>query len=177
MTDEQLVDYMIAHEDLLVLALSKCFIYRTSANFDDCMQIARLAFLDAGHSFQRNFKTEKDFDAFRGYAYRRIRWKVLDAIRKEQPVRTYSVALTDELSEYVSEPTALDFEASILLEELIDKVKEEVTDEDRELINELVYEQLTISEIAARHNVSRQTIYNRRKKVQTYFIKEMHLTV
>lgn len=179
MNDEAL-NYLIENNRMKVIygALKQLHISPTTAYFEDLVIEGELLFIQAYIDYRRKNAVINE-PQLMGYAYRKIRWGLLDLLRKEwkQESKMVEVVNQDEEKELFLEqnfgidaPTMVeDYEYWELVREIIMICNE---NERKFLIRHLFYG-YSVAEIARQEGVSRQTVNywkNRlRKKSQKLF--------
>ena len=154
-------DQLVEEYHVLVLgALKKCHITSFHPMFEDYLQIARWVLVDAHRTF---IKDGKSMDSFHNYVFQRIYWKITDEIRKEL---TYKDRLqTGEDDELFRDLPDTRQEDLIEINELLEKCQTILTENEKLFLEEAYVHELSITAIARKHHVSRQSVYNWRDKV------------
>lgn len=139
-------------------------ISKTHPDYDDLLQIGFIALFSAFKSFAGSIKTENDHYKFIAYAKRLVRWRLIDHFKKVNRLDEIAFSLDMENVLQVKD----DFEKDIYVKSLLEEAPKDIR---QYLVDVLIYG-LTPSQMAKKYSVSRQTIYNRRKKVQDYLMKK-----
>lgn len=172
---EQLAeDLLTIHEEIIHGCLKSLRLYGHHPDYDDYVQIGRVALLQAYERFPQDLMTEQEIYQFTGYAYTRVRWKIIDEIRKVTRHSEKKAALTDEVIAYVTKKSSNVPHVSIEFTDLFKKLWEKLDNREREIVKALCQQELNYSEIAEVHNISRRTVYNIRKKIQEKWLAVIH---
>lgn len=134
----------------------------TRPSYDDLLQYGRIKLYEA----YEEKKQETDFpEGFVGYAYRKIRWALLDMLRKEQKHQLTHAPWLEELNELLPSSDVPFFDR-VYESEWIEQLGSQLEVNEKNIIYDLVFLQLSVTETAKKHGVSRKTVYTWRKKIQ-----------
>ena len=153
------------YHSLILGALKKCHITSTHPDFEDYLQQARIELLLTHRLYE---KEPTNRPPFRPFVFQKICWTTLDKLRKEQ--RRYDrESYDDTLFETLFDET---IETHYLIAtDTYHKLILELTDAEKKFLDDRFFYQLTISEIAKKHHVSRQTVYRWRDGVRKKYKK------
>lgn len=157
-------DFFFVHDSIVYGAVRKCGIRYDHINYDDFVQIGRLKLVDAYKEFPKDLFNEEYFYQFTGYAYRKVYWAIMDQIRKEQRIFEREDALPETFSEWGTMDTEA-FDEDFAVWELFHSMLKCLSEKEQTYLKDSVLNQLTITEIAKKHKVSRKTVYTWRKQV------------
>ena len=162
-------DKLITKHHVLILgALKKCHITSFHPMFEDYLQIARWVLIDTHRQFIREGKS---LESFHNYVYQRIYWKITDEIRKDKNLYDESTT-EDEIDiselEHMLADTTL--EDTVEIKVLLSQLQKVLTPQEKIYLEESFLNDLTISEIASKHKVSKRSVYNWRDKVAIKYL-------
>lgn len=151
------------YEGIVYKVLKDLSIHRLHLSYDDLLQNGRIKLFEA---YEEMIQSDLFPEGFVGYAYRKIRWALLDILRKEQKHQQTQAAWTDELNELLPSGgiTLIDHICEV---EWIHSLWKQLTDLEKLLVFDLVFLQLSVTDAAKKQNISRKTIYARRQKIQS----------
>lgn len=148
------------HHILILGALKRCHVTKYHPMFEDYLQIARWTLIDTHRCFK---KEGKPIETFNGYVFQRIYWKITDEIRKEI---TYSDRLSKEDQDtFFYEIPDAPQEDLLEVKDILSKLSQVLTEQEKIFLEEAYVNELSVTEISRKYNVSRQTVYNWRDKV------------
>lgn len=153
------------YHSLILGALKKCHITPTHPEFDDYLQRARIELLIAHRHYQTDVENHPPF---RPFVYQKIYWATLDAIRKEQR-RFDKDVIEDSFLESI--PQEEDMTCCLVASDLYHELLALLSKDETHFLNDRFFEQLTISQIAKKHHVARQTVYRWRDGVRKKYQK------
>ncbi|MCC5895665.1 MAG: sigma-70 family RNA polymerase sigma factor [Alkalibacterium sp.] len=156
-------DFFAVHECIVHGVLNKCRVNPTHNDYDDYLQIGRLALVKAYESFPDSLVCEEHMYQFTGFAYQKIYWAIIDELRKERRNKEVMCQVPDDL-ETDSVFTLPSFENTLVEETLLTSFIALLSKNEQIFITESVINQLTITEIAKKYQVSRKTVYAWRTK-------------
>ncbi|MEG2708929.1 MAG: sigma-70 family RNA polymerase sigma factor [Vagococcus sp.] len=148
------------HHVLILGALKKCHITHYHPDFEDYLQIARWVLIDTHRSF---VASGKSLDAFHNYVYQRIYWKITDEVRKN--ISHQDKLIHDDQETLLNELPASPEDDLIEIKDFIAQLTPKLTKQEALFLEDAYVNELTMSAIAKKHQVSRQTVYNWRDKV------------
>lgn len=157
LTEEMVDDFFFIHTSLVHGALKKCGVLRSNQNYDDLVQIGLLTLVKVYEQFPEDLCEEEYFYQFTGFAFQKIRWAVIDELRKYQ--------LKKEREETVSEffddesESFRDKNEDWIVWQLFPSMLDCLAPNEQIYLNETVLNQLSVTDIARKHKVSRKTVY------------------
>lgn len=142
--------------------------------YQDFLQESRIIFVEAYLAYQKRHPTMENEHDLMLFAYQRIRWRLLDMLRKEQQHRSncqsMDIMLNDEsdapLGFDLADPATRDTEEETVNCELYERLLQECTENEAKYLRESFLFMRPITQIAKMHGVSRQSVYNWRTGVQ-----------
>ncbi|WP_125765342.1 sigma-70 family RNA polymerase sigma factor [Levilactobacillus mulengensis] len=162
------------HEIILFAALKRLHMNRSHADYEDYLQEARLLFPEIYAAFPENPETKPH--QFLAYAQQKIYWTLLDKLRRDRKqLERQEPGNQDELITAVaSDDDILDAIGQADFRQYLLKVigGAGTTGEWRYLVGTLL-DQLTAEEIAARHSVSRNTVYKWRRSLIRRLVRNL----
>ncbi|WP_208560065.1 sigma-70 family RNA polymerase sigma factor [Marinilactibacillus kalidii] len=162
--EEMEQDFFFVHDAIVFGAMKKMGIRYDHMNYDDFIQIGRLKLVGAYQSFPKDLHQETYFYQFTGYAYRKVYWGLMDQIRKEQKVFEREAALPESYKERGTVDHQA-FDQEIIVWTMFSSMLQCLTEKEQLYLKYLVMDQLTITEIAKKLQVSRKTVYTWKKQV------------
>ena len=147
---EQLVSEM---EPMIAKLLSKCRIYK---NEDEYRQIALIALWKAYSSYDESkYK-------FEGYLYNQMRYDVIDALRNYAKREAVFIPTLDEKITFYLENSQEMLTSNAVLE----KVFEQMTDEEKQLLHAIFFERQTNEELAQQFGISVEAAKKRKGRLK-----------
>lgn len=157
-------DFFFVHDSIVFGAIKKIGIRYDHTNYDDFVQVGRLKLVDAYQEFPEDLHEEAYFYQFTGYAYRKVYWGLMDQIRKDQRIIEREDGLPESFEEWGADEHQL-FDQDVVIWQLFYSMLNCLTKKEQRYLKDLVFEQLSITEIAAKYGVSRKTVYVWKKQV------------
>lgn len=160
-------------EGVIFGVLKQLTIHPQSAYYDDLTQIGRLKLVESYEKFPDDPFDEEHQGRFVGFAFTRIRWGIIDEIRK-QALREQREQIWDESFDHTlsnSDDCLLD---NTIENEWFQEVLAPLKEEEKRLVIDLCLHNLTITAIAKKEQVSRKTIYKRRNHIKQSLQKTMY---
>lgn len=148
------------HHVLILGALKKCHVTPFHPLFEDYLQIARWTLIETHRRF---IKEGKELSSFNNYVYQRIYWKITDEIRKELNLK--EKLQTDSTDELFAEIPDTKQEDLLEVADILKQLTEQLTEQEKIFLEEAYFNELSITDIARKYKVARQTVYNWRDKV------------
>ncbi len=163
LTEEMEQDFFFVHGSIVYGVLRKCGIRVTHPDYDDFAQVGLLKLVDAYESFPSDLCQETYFYQFTGFAYQKIKWAIIDEMRKTIKQSERETLIGETLDQ--SFPQAvMETDSDWLVWELLPSMFECLAPNEQLYLKEAAIEQLSISDIARKHGVSRKTVYEWRKR-------------
>lgn len=163
LTAEMEVDFFYVHESIVYGAIRRCGISYLHPNYDDYVQIGLLKLVDAYEEFPKDLFQEAYFYQFTGYAFRKIRWAIIDELRRDQRKQENEGSLPETFDEWQSN-SAYE-ETDFVIWELFHSMLHCLTEKEQMYLTDAVIHQMNVTEIAEKHQVSRKTVYTWKKNV------------
>ena len=159
---EEEVAFCTQYEGIIYKVMKDLHVPRSHAQYEDFLQNGRIKLVEAyvEKSKQANFP-----EGFVGFAYRKVRWKLLDLLRKEQRHIERSAHWSDELNEVMSD-VHTDMGTALCESEWVQQIWQALDAEEQRLIYEWAFVGSSVTDIAKKFGISRKTVYERRKKIQ-----------
>lgn len=161
-----------AHQQLLYGALKAANVTKGHPQFEDCVTTAHLTWLAAYQNFDPDLP--ENLADFRKFAFRRIKWRTLDYLRK-QTLRQQSQVAMENAARLSITPMAKR-ERQWQLTDLLTSLLAQCRPGERIYLTEFFLAEQTVAEIMRTHGVSRRTVYNWRasllKKAQALYEAE-----
>lgn len=163
---EEEVDFFEQYEGVVFGVLKRMSIHGLHPDYEEFAQIGRMGLVRAYEEFAEDPAFEEHQGSFVSYAFTKIRWAILDEIRRKTRQRERE-QVWDESYDATIADEAGDFSKSILEDEWLKSILHLLNAEEKRLVIDLCIYRLTMTEIAKKEGVSRKTIYKRRKNVQS----------
>ncbi|GAA0485896.1 sigma-70 family RNA polymerase sigma factor [Alkalibacterium sp. s-m-22] len=163
LTEEMEHDFFFVHESIVYGVLRKCGIRFNHPDYDDYVQIGLLKLVEAYETFPEDLCQEAYFYQFTGYAFQKIRWGIIDEMRKAIKNAERETLIGEALDRSVPEE-GVESDSDWLVWELMPTMLKYLTPNEQQYLRDAAIDQLSITDIAKKHNVSRKTVYEWRKK-------------
>ncbi|GEK90975.1 sigma-70 family RNA polymerase sigma factor [Alkalibacterium kapii] len=164
LTDELATDFLFVHESLVYGVLKACHVGYTQAYYDDYVQIGRLNLIQAYEVFPEDLREEQNYYRFTGFAYQRVRWAILDELRKAAKERERESGVID--TSVFEAPMSNDrSEESVVYWELFQSMFACLNEQEKEYLEDAVILRLNVSAMAKKYGVSRKTVYQWKQRV------------
>lgn len=162
LTEEMADDFFFVHSSLVYGAMKKCGISRSNQNYDDLVQIGLLTLVKVYEQFPEDLYQEEYFYQFTGFAFQKIRWAIIDELRKYQLRKEREETVSEFFDE--GDESVRDKNEDWLVWQLFPSMLECLAPSEQIYLKETVLNQLSITEIARKHKVSRKTVYQWKKR-------------
>ena len=156
-------DFFFVHESIVHGVLKRCSIWFDHPNYDDYLQIGLLKLVEAYEIFPKDLFNETYFYQFTGFAFQKIRWAIVDELCKKSRKAGFKTGLPEDLDSFQT-LTFSDNEDWIVWE-LFPSMLNCLSKSEQSYLKDAVLEQLSVTDIARKHSVSRKTVYGWKKKV------------
>lgn len=163
LSEEMEADFFYVHESIVYGAIRRCGVSYMHPDYDDFVQIGLLKLVDAYKEFPKDLFQEEYFYQFTGYAFRKIRWAIIDELRREQRKHENEGALPETFDERQSSDS--NDETDWVIWELFHSMLHCLTEKEQEYLKDSVIHQMNVTEIAKKREVSRKTVYAWKKQV------------
>jgi len=144
------------HQRLLYGALKAANVTRGHPHFEDCVTTAHLTWLSAYQNFEPDLPA--NLPDFRKFAFRRIKWRTVDYLRKQTLRAKHQVPL-DAAADMSVIPMAVK-EREWLLTDLLTALLDQCKPGERIYLTEFFLEEQSVADIMHTHGVSRRTVFN-----------------
>ncbi|MGX6962316.1 sigma-70 family RNA polymerase sigma factor [Vagococcus xieshaowenii] len=162
-----LTEYFDHYEPMIYGVLKSLTIHRYHPHYEDLVQTSRLLLWELLVQTDDLPQTEQERYQLGGYLYQRIRWRIIDLLRRDNQyaghVDIYNPI--EEMTEVTDLPSRPEIPS---VEYLLTHEWQQLPPHLRTYLIATVDYQLTITEIAKNLNVSRQTLYTWRKQLQQH---------
>lgn len=162
---EEEVDFFEQFEGVVFGVLKRMSIHYLHADYEEFAQIGRLSLVKAYETFPNDVVDDTHRGVFVSYAFTRIRWAILDVIRQKTRQKEHEQVWDDSFDHTLMD-TSSDFEENLYEQEWLESVLSYLNAVESRLVIDLCLYHMTITDIAHKEGVSRQTIYKRRKSIQ-----------
>ena len=164
LTDALAGDFLLVHESVVYGVLKACHVAYTQAHFEDYLQIGRLALVNAYEVFPDHLSDEQNYYRFTGFAYQRVRWAILDELRKAAKERERECALPD--ASLLEERFLIDSrEEAVVYADLFQAMLACLNAKEKQYVVDAVISRLSVSAIAKKYGVSRKTVYQWKHRI------------
>lgn len=167
-------DFFAVHDCIVHGVLNKCRIKPAHNEYDDYMQVGRLALVKAYESFPDSLIGEEHFYQFTGFAFQKVYWAIIDELRKEKRHKESTCTLPGALETNTSFMLH-GFENDLIERTMLTSFVSLLSDTERQFVVESIVNELTITEIARKYQVSRKTVYSWRSKARLKY--DTHIKV
>ena len=161
------------YEGVVFGVLKQLTIHPLSAYYDDLTQIGRLKLVESYEKYPDDPFEEEHRGRFVGFAFTRIRWGIIDEIRK-QNLREQREQIWDESFDHTLTNSDDCLLEGALENEWLQEILEPLNAKEQRLVIDLCIYNLTITAIAKKEKVSRKTIYQRRNSIKQKLQKTMY---
>lgn len=165
---EEWVGYLLdVYEDLVESCLIRCGVHRRHSHRADLSQLAQMTLIRCVEQYRDNLVTEEAIDRFAGFAYQRIRWRLIDEIRRIKKCQVREQLLDDEHWRRLDRgQSGHSFQKNIEVEEIYQAIYSRLSIRGQKYLYGAFQLGMTPTEMCQYYGVSRQTIYNWRREVQ-----------
>ena len=162
LTKELEDDFFFVHDSIVYGVLKRCNIWFDHPDYDDFVQIGLLKLVEAYEHFPEDLFHEKGFYQFTGYAFQKIRWALVDELRKKSLAMGRETDWPDDTDSWQS-LTVKDNE-DWMIWELLPSMLRCLAPNEQKYLKDAVLNQLSVTEIAKKYGVSRKTVYSWKNK-------------
>lgn len=145
-------------------AIKQLGIRRVHPDFEDYVQEGLLALVKAYETFPSKLEKEEDWEPFGGYAYRKVRWRIVDELRRKKKQADREAELPEAFDTLIPDPDSV-LETDLIEKEAMLDVLHQLNAEEQLYVLDVVVRGKTPTQMAEDHGVSRKTIYKRRKRI------------
>lgn len=164
LSEQTAKELLVVHEDLLRGCLKSLQLQPRHPHYEDYLQVAKLALLNAYCRFPQPLDSETTINQFAGYAYTGARWAVLDALRKAARHDTRKAALTDEVIAYALKKDSTHTTQKVDFFLWFKEFWRTLTDHEQQFLIEKACKDQNMTQIARTFGKSRQHVYRLRQK-------------
>ncbi|CZQ94534.1 sigma-70 family RNA polymerase sigma factor [Trichococcus ilyis] len=143
--------------------LNKINRYPDHNDYDDFYQLGLITLFDTYETCRKDALAAENSFLFVSYAKQKIHWTFLDQIRKDRKKESREAYLSEEELEEI--PHNSSFEEQLEQTDLLQRLCAGLTAEENAYLRDALAG-LSITEIARKQQLSRKTIYKRRKQIQ-----------
>lgn len=165
---EELNALLLQFEALIHKTMSRLNIPQNNMFYEDFTQELALELIEIYQTFEGEpLASDIDRYKFTAYAGRGLYWQGLNLLRQDK-LDTFYATDEEEMDwlQEQGEDAAEIFTTSIYIEDFLKQAKVRLSTEDYQLLLHLMEGKYTMQELAELMGVSRDTIYQRRKKIQ-----------
>ncbi|WP_035052321.1 sigma-70 family RNA polymerase sigma factor [Carnobacterium pleistocenium] len=152
------------HSKIVHGVLKKLNVSWRHADYDDFVQQGLLKLVEAYETFPEDLEQEEFLYQFTGFAYTKVRWHMLDLLRKQQRKWEREMPWPEHL-ESNRPDTQVPFEQAYQEMDLLKEMLPLLTKNEQAYLLDAVVNQLSVTEIAKKQAVSRKTVYQWKKRV------------
>lgn len=164
LTVENETAFFERHSRIVFGVLKRIGIQRSHPDYDDFVQQGLIKLVEAYEIFPEDPEEEAFIYPFGGYAFTKIQWHIKDLLRKENRKTTNESAWPELMEENYSDGHS-QFENDCIAMELFKEMLMCLTKKEQLYLIDAVIHRLSVTEIAAKNQVSRKTIYQWRKSI------------
>ncbi|WP_028273438.1 sigma-70 family RNA polymerase sigma factor [Atopococcus tabaci] len=157
-------DFFKQYSVVVYGAVKRLGIWRSHPDYDDHVQEGLVALVDAYETFPERLETEEDWAPFGGYAYQKVRWRLLDNLRRKKKQTDREAQLPEAFDTLFPDTDAV-WETDLIEKEWMLEVLHRLNEEEQLYVLDAVVRGKTPTEMARTRGVSRKTIYKRRKRI------------
>lgn len=164
LTESDMLTLLQMYQGVVYSALKKLGMYRSHQDFDDYYQEGCLQLFEAYEVCTSDPLVDANRYAFIHFLQKRLHWAFLDYMRKEKRLRMQETpADSSFLLEAGGAATFADtVETGSLLQDLLPLLHEQ----ERAYLRDRIFQDLSMTEIAQKHRVSRKTVHEWRRRIQ-----------
>jgi RNA polymerase sigma factor (sigma-70 family) len=157
-------DFFNVHQSIVYGCLRQLNIFLNHPHYDDFKQVGLMALVEAYETFPKQLHNEEHFYHFTGFAFQKVKWKILDEVRKQATILGREQAMERDLLNVYAEQSA-DTENNRILFLLLESMASHLNQNEQDYLYETIFNQLTVTEFAKKKGVSRKTVYEWKKKI------------
>lgn len=158
------ISFFEVHQSIVYGCLRQLNISMYHPNYDDLKQVGLIALVEAYETFPKSLFNEEHFYQFTGFAFQKVKWRILDELRKHNRLRSKEQAMEKEMIDLFA-PRTFDNENGFILFLLLESMANHLNQNEKDYLFETVINQLTVTEFAKKKGVSRKTVYEWKKKI------------
>lgn len=163
-TDEAALQLSDLYAGVIHHCLNKINRYPDHNDYDDFYQLGLITLFDTYETCLKDALANENSFLFVSYAKQKIHWTFLDQLRKDRKKEGREAYLTEEELEEI--PHAASFEDQVEQDDLLQRLCASLTAEENAYLRDAL-DGLNITEISRKQQISRKTLYKRRRQIQT----------
>ncbi|WP_423188953.1 sigma-70 family RNA polymerase sigma factor [Alkalibacterium sp. f15] len=164
LTEEVASDFFFIHDSLVYGVLKACHVSYNHPDYEDYLQVGRLKLVEAYENYPNDLNEEEAYYRFTGFAYQRVRWGILDELRKAAKQRERESALPDD-SILENQLMGYTSDDDVLFLGLFQSMLVCLTEQEQAYLIDAVMLELSVQDIARKYGVSRNTVYQWKHKI------------
>lgn len=164
LTEDLEQDFFFVHSGIVYGAVRKCGIRFDHPDYDDFVQTGLIKLVEAYQSYPADLCQEAYIYQFTGYAFQKVRWALVDELRKNWKQQERETAISDHEG-FQSFDRGVSMDEDWLVWELMPSMLKCLTDNEQRYLKDTVFEQLSVTDIASKYGVSRKTVYEWKKRI------------
>lgn len=153
-------DLAVENEQVIHGALKRAGVYHTRIDYEDFVQEGFITYAKCFVGYSREFDLEK----FNIYAFQKIVWSTLDLLRKEQMYTQRFILESFEQKDYPKKQ-------AINILELLQYENLKLSNLEREILLKHMINQVPLSEMSKKYEVSDRYLRRVRKNLKAKFLK------
>lgn len=130
-------------------------------DYEDLLSEGRLIYVEVFMEYVTQID-DHDPAALRRYAYQRLYWRLLDYLRKKTATAQHQTSLPDHSTQ--PDPR-IDLAGQLETTNLWQLIQTRLNQDERQLFNDLLTEPLNLTMLATKYQISRPTLYKRRRRL------------
>jgi len=158
LNEQNQTDFFYTFDSLVPGVLKKLNIFKTNYFYDDLLQIGLIKLYRAYEEFPEDLETEEGIYRFTGYAFTKVKWAVIDEMRKIQNHHARTTEFPESFQE-LEIAGSNQMESHSIHELDFDHFISQLTEKERNFLKDRMEKGLSITDIADKYRVSRKTIY------------------
>ncbi|MER2227438.1 MAG: sigma-70 family RNA polymerase sigma factor [Carnobacterium sp.] len=164
LSEENEKGFFDQHSGIVYGVLKKLGVNRNHSDYDDFVQQGLLKLVEAYETFPKDLEQAEYLYQFTGFAYTKVRWKMLDLLRKQQRKWESEMPWPEDFVKQQPD-THLPFEQAYQEMDLLKEMLPLLTKNEQAYLVDTVVTRLSVTEIAKKQGVSRKTVYQWKKRV------------
>ncbi|EXJ23350.1 hypothetical protein ADIAL_1258 [Alkalibacterium sp. AK22] len=164
LSEELEQDFFFVHSGIVYGAVKTCGIRYDHPDYDDLVQTGLIKLVEAYQTYPEDLLQEEYIYQFTGYAFQKVRWALIDELRKTSRQQKRETVLPDYDSVGETE-RGVSMNEDWLVWELLPSMLSLLTENEQGYLKDAVIKQLSVTEIASTYGVSRKTVYQWKKRI------------
>lgn len=150
------------HEKVIYGVLKYLHVSRQDSDYEDLVIEGQIAFAQAYCMYCQTHDSVTE-EAVMPYIYQKIKWRLLDLLRKQTRTKQRECGLPDtEAKFWAKEELKFD---DFVVHELLEMLVSSCTEKDYKILSLILYTDLSVTEEAKLLAVSRKTVYKYKKSI------------